>query len=488
MFGSLDEILEDIEGAPDGPEVAAFFDFDNTLIAGYSVSAFLREQLLSGAMSPQEIGVQAAATARYSLGQLGFSGLVSETAKSLRGQAEYTFEEFSERVFKKHVAGAIYPEARDILEAHREKGHTIAIVSSATRYQIEPAARELEIDYILCTELEVEDGVFTGRVVRPTCWGDGKRTYAESFAKDFDIKMRESFFYTDSHEDLPLLEAVGRPRVLNPNSKLTRIGRQRSYPMFRFRSRGRPTIGQIARTGAVYSSMPSFLAATLPIWALTGRKRDMLNTTLGFWAEYSAAIAGIRINIEGEANLWEQRPAVFIFNHQSALDALIIAKLVKRDFTGIGKKEIASYPVLGQLFKFADVVFIDRKNTDSAIEAMKPVVDALQNDGLSVALAPEGTRSPARSLGRFKKGAFHIAMQAKAPIVPIIIHNAADSLPKGRRIARPADIDVTVLDPIDTSKWKAKDLDKHIDAVRDLFLETLGQEDHVETEFATAQA
>jgi len=482
MFGSLEEILEDIADAPDGPEIAAFFDFDNTLIAGYSVQAFLQEQLTSGAMSPKQFRQQIAATAKFSLGRMGFSSFVAETSQSMRGQAEYVFEEFGERVFKKHVAGSIYPEARAILDAHREKGHTIAIISSATRYQIEPAARELDIDYILCTELEVEDGIFTGNVISPTCWGEGKRIAGQEFSDEMGTDLSTSFFYTDSDEDLPLLEAVGRPRVLNPNAKLARIAKRHSWPLFKFTSRGRPSLSQIARMGLTYGLIPASIAASLPLWAITGRKRDTLNTAFSLWADYSTAITGITLNIEGEGNLWAQRPAVFIFNHQSAIDTLIITKLVKRDYTGIGKKEIANIPILGQIFKFADVILIDRSNTEKAVEAMKPVVKALQEQNLSVVLAPEGTRSPSRKLGAFKKGAFHISMQSGAPIVPIVIHNATDSMPKGHQIARAAQIDVTVLPPIDTSSWKVKTLDKHIAKVRGLYLDTLGQNENDEDE------
>ena len=484
MHSSVEEIIDDINDAPDGADIAAYFDFDNTLIAGYSVQSFLQEQLTSGAMTAQEFAAQAAATARYSLGRIGFSGLVAATAKSMRGQAEYKFEEFGERVFKKHVAGAIYPEAREILEAHREKGHTIAIVSSATRYQIEPAARELGIDYLMCTELVVEDGVFTGDIVRPTCWGDGKRLAAEDFSDEMNTDLDESFFYTDSHEDLPLLDAVGRPRVLNPNTKLSRIARRRSWPVYKFKDRGRPSFSEIVRTGLAYSSMPTIMAASLPMWALTGKKRDALNTAVHLWADFSAAAMGVNLNIEGEEHLWATRPAVFIFNHQSSMDTVIIGKLLQRDFTGVGKKEIARFPVIGQVLKFADMVFIDRSDTSKAIEAMEPVKKAILEDGLSIVLAPEGTRSVSRKLGRFKKGAFHIAMQTGVPIVPVVIHNATDSLPKGRHIARAADVDVTVLPPIDVSAWTVENLENHIEEVRREYLCVLGQADEPDYEAA----
>ena len=476
MFGNLQEILDDIYDAPEGPEIAAFFDYDNTLISGFSATSFFREQITSGAMSPKDFSDQLTAATQYSLGRIGFSGFMSETMKTMRGQAEYKFIEFSERVFKNHVAGSIYPEAREILAAHADKGHTIAIVSSATRYQIEPAARELDIEYVLCTELEVEDGVFTGDVVSPTCYGEGKLTAAEDFSDEMETKLEKSFFYTDSHEDLPLLEAVGRPRVLNPNSKLARIARAASWPVYRFNSRNRPSISQIARMGLSVGALPASILTTLPIWALTGNKRDTLNAAVNLWSDFSLAATGVRLNIEGEENLWAQRPAVFIFNHQSSLDAIIMCKLLQRDFTAIGKKEIGNFPIIGPAFKFADVILIDRDRSKKAIEQIKPVIHAIQDQGLSLALAPEGTRSPAHKLGRFKKGAFHISMQAGVPIVPIVIHNSSDMLPKGHNIARSGVVDVTVLPPVDTSGWSTRNLDNHVKEIRNMYLEILGQD------------
>jgi len=477
LSSSLDDLLEDIHNAGEGRETVAFFDFDKTLIAGYSAQSFLTEQLLGGQMSPTELRAQATAIAKYSTGRLNFSGLVAETAHAMRGQAEYVFEEFGERVYQKKVAGAIYPEARALVEAHREMGHTLAIVSSATKYQIEPAAREFGIEYILCTELELQDGVFTGDVVSPTCFGDGKRLYAEELSDELETDMGQSFFYTDSDDDMPLLDAVGFPRTVNPNRKLARVARMRDWPICNFDSRDRPTLAQIARTGSIFTMLPTALALTTPLWALTGDKRQALNLAGTIWSDVASALAGLTYDITGEEHLWSDRPAVFIFNHQSSVDPVIVGKLLQRDFTGVGKKEIEQFPLVGPALKYADMVFIDRASTEKAIDAMKPVIKAINDDGLSVVLAPEGTRSHGKRLSKFKKGAFHIAMQAGVPIVPIIIHNAADSLPRGQNIARPAEIKVTVLPPVSTEKWTVKNLDKKVADIRQQYLDALGQED-----------
>ena len=472
---TINDFLQDIYDSEEGPHVAAFFDFDKTIIAGYSAKSFLTEQLKSGGISPRDVVKQLRAAAGFSRGKMNFSAFMAETAGAFRGQAEYVFEEFGEEVYRKKVAGAIYPEARKLLQAHRDMGHTIAIVSSATLYQIEPAARELDIEYIMCTDLEIKDGIFTGEVISPTCFGSGKRYAAEDFCNEMGTHMSDSFFYTDSEDDLPLLEVVGHPRVVNPSKALARVARQRSYPVCKFTGGERPTVSRVARTAGAYATLPMTLAATAPLWALTGNKRDALNAGMSLWSDTVAALTGLTLDVEGEEHLWSHRPCVFIFNHQSSMDPIILLKLLRRDITGIGKKEIARFPIVGPAMKYGDMVFVDRSSTSKAIEQIKPVISAIQDDKLSVCLAPEGTRSRGTKLGKFKKGAFHIAMQAKVPIVPIVIHNASDSLPKGHNIAKPAHIRVTVLPPIKTGRWTANTVSKHVDATRRKYLETLGQ-------------
>lgn len=474
---TFEDFLQDVYDSEEGDHIAAFFDFDKTLIAGYSAKSFLTEQIKSGGLSPSNVAKQLRAAAKFRSGKMNFSAFMAETAGVFRGQAEYVFEEFGEQVYRKKVAGAIYPEARKLLQAHRDKGHTIAIVSSATLYQIEPAARELDIDYIMCTDLEIKDGVFTGNVMSPTCFGDGKRTAAQDFCSEMGTHMTDSFFYTDSEDDLPLLEVIGHPRVVNPSKALSRIARQRSYPVCKFKGGERPSIGRVARTAGAYATLPATLAATAPLWALSGNKRDALNAGISLWTDTVTALTGLTMEVEGEHHLWSSRPCVFIFNHQSSMDPIILGKLLRKDVTGIGKKEIARFPVVGAAMKYADMVFIDRSSSSKAIEQIQPVIKALKEEELSVCLAPEGTRSRGTKLGEFKKGAFHIAMQAKVPIVPIVIHNASDALPKGHNIAKPAHIKVTVLPPIKTGRWTAKTITKHVKATRQKYLDVLGQEE-----------
>jgi putative phosphoserine phosphatase/1-acylglycerol-3-phosphate O-acyltransferase len=467
-------LTREIREGPTGSKIGALFDLDQTLLAGFSATSFVRERFVTGRMSPQELGTTFYGALSFALGRTGFSALMSATTAAYRGLAEAMLEEVGDEVFVKHLAGQIYPESRAIVEAHQEAGHTVAIISSATRYQADPLARDMGIAHVLCTELEVKDGVFTGEVIHPTCYGEGKATAARNLAAREGLDLDESYFYTDSHEDLPLLEAVGRPRPLNPNRQLAQIAKERQWPVRRFSSRGTPGLGDLIRTGLTYASLvPSFWAGAAA-GLVNGSYREALNVSGAVWGDLATSLAGIDLRVEGEEHLWSHRPAVFIFNHQSALDAILMMKLIRRDVTGVGKMELKKNPIFGPIFSAAGVVFVDRADSKRAIEALKPAVDALK-EGRSLVIAPEGTRSLTPRLGRFKKGAFHMAMQAGVPIVPVVFRNVLDAFPKDARIVRPATIEAIVLPPVDTTDWTVEEIDERIAEIREGYLEVLHQ-------------
>ena len=476
-MATLKQLLASIEAAPKGPQVAAIFDFDGTLITGYSAVVFIREQIRRGDLSPRDFVELIGAMASFGLGKMGFSAMMLITAQFMRGMSEQAYREMGEDLYLHKIASLIYPESRALVDAHLAKGHTVAVVSSATPYQVEPAARDLGIDHVLCTYLEVDNGEFTGGVVKPTCFGHGKVIAAQNLADEVGANLDESFFYSDSMDDIQLLEHVGHPVALNPSKKLQVHANKKNWPVASFESRGPMTIGQFIRSAAATVSLVPAFAAGLPIYALTGSRTDSNNFSLSLFADTASALIGLKLNIQGEEHLWSQRPAVFIFNHQSKADIIILASLIRRDMAAIGKKEIRKMPVIGQVMEFGGVVLIDRQNARSAIEAMKPLVTAMKEDGKSVILSPEGTRTVSPRLNPFKKGAFHLAMQAGVPIVPIVIRNAVDVAPKGGFVFHPATVDVTVLPPVQTSGWTRRSINQHVREIRNMFLETLGQED-----------
>ena len=469
------DVIAEIMQSPKGPEVGAFFDFDGTLISGYSAVTFIQEQVRRGNLSVRELIELISAMASFGIGRMGFSAMMIAASQFLRGIREDSYANFGQELFESHIARQIYPESRALVQAHLKMGHTVAIITSATRYQVEPAARDLGIEHVLFTELEVEKGYFTGAVIQPTCFGEGKVTAAESLAAEHGVDLDQTFFYSDSDDDIELLQRVGKPRPLNPNSKLQRIAERKGWPIRRFGSRGSTHPSDLVRSLLMPANLVGSFVAGFPIWLLTGSKRDALNFSISLFADTASALIGLNLKIDGEEHLWSQRPAVFIFNHQSNVDLVIVARLLRRDITGVGKREIRDLPIVGRVFEAAGVVLIDRRDTAKAIEAMMPLVDAMRVEGKSVCLSPEGTRSITDKLAPFKKGAFHLAMQAGVPIVPIVIHNSGDVQPKGDLLFHPGTVHVDVLPPVDTSKWSAESIDQHVAEVRGMYLNALDQ-------------
>lgn len=467
--------LDDIQSAPPGPKTLALFDFDGTLIAGLSVEQFLREQLKQRRLSLTALRRMASNTARLMQQRAEFPELYAAACELLAGTDAGEYTRFGRAVYEKRIARLIYPEARALIRAHQEAGHTVAIISSATPHQVLPAAEDLGISDVYCTELEEADGRLTGALAGDVCWGEGKVAAARRLLRRKRGSLREAFFYSDSDEDLPLLERVGRPRALNPNKRLSRIAAERGWPERRFRDLRKRRAGSVARSLAADLSMLPVMLASLSVYSLTGSKRDAQNFSSAVYPAIASALAGVSIDLTGERHLWEQRPAVFVFNHQSKIDPVIVAKLLARDFVGVGKREIAALPFAEKLMNFGGAVLIDRDDGRGAVAKLAPLVDVLRNEGKSVLMAPEGTRTVSPRLGPFKKGAFHLAMQAGVPMVPIVLHDAIDIAPKGVFSYRPGTVRVEVLPPVDTSRWRPETVDEHVEQVRGLFLDALGQ-------------
>ncbi len=468
----LDEAIARIRNGPKGPTTAAFFDFDGTLVHGFSAIPFFRHFLRAGQFTAREIAATMLAGIRGGKSEDEYEHLLSLSLRSWRGHSEEDLDTIGERLFETRIAGHLYPEGWRLVRAHQAAGHTLAIASSATRFQIEPAARALGIDSVLCTQLEVVDGVLTGKVSGRTRWRAGKADATRDFAREKNVDLTHSYAYSNGAEDVEFLALVGTPTATNPDKTLTAHADQRGWSTIRFRPRGTPGPVALARTAALYGG----LAGAVTVGAAGGvAKRDHVfarDEIISHAGDYMMSAAGITINVSGEANAQSPRPAVFIFNHQSELDAFILAKVLRDGFTGIIKKEVALNPLIGPLFRYLGATFIERNNTAKARSALAPVVDTLRG-GMSIVISPEGTRSITPTVGPFKKGAFHIALEAGVPIIPVVIRNAGEMLWKNGGTVRSGRIDVAVLDPIDMSAYAVSDLDEVVAWAHKLFVDTL---------------
>ena len=467
---SEEELIAAVEAGPEGPHIGAFFDFDGTLIDGYSLSAFARHHLRSRQVTPADLGRMLLTGIRGVTSEEDFEQFTVLSMRAWAGRSEDELAELGERLFVQGISGSLYPEGWRLVEAHQRAGHTVVLASSATRFQVEPTARAMGVSHILVSPVEIVNGICTGQPGGPLLWRAGKATAVRAFAAEYGVDLPQSYAYSNGDEDVPFLRTAGRSRAINPGRHLADAARHYGWPVARFRSR-RAGATDIARTAAGLAGMLGGFTAGMVLGAATGSRREAVDLGTTLAGELGSVLAGVRLEVHGAEHL-AARPAVFLFNHQSQLDVLILAKLLRGGFTGVAKKELANSPGFGVMFRLADVAFVDRQDNAQARKALEPAVQKLR-DGISLVIAPEGTRSATPALGPFKKGAFHVAMQAGVPIVPIVIRNSGELMWRGATTIHAGKVQVAVLPPVATDDWDAAGLDGHIHEVRGQYLAAL---------------
>jgi putative phosphoserine phosphatase/1-acylglycerol-3-phosphate O-acyltransferase len=471
---SISAHLEEIRSGPAGPSVAAFFDFDGTLIDGYSASALYAHRFRNFEIGPAEMLHTLRATLGDTLSEDGFEELLVRGIHGWTGRTPEDVAELGERLFAGGIAGTLFHDAWRIVKAHQRQDHTIIIATSATRFQVAPLARELGIDHVLCTELESEGGLLTGRLAGRTLWGPGKVAAIEAFAKRESLGLADAFGYANGDEDVEFLASVGHPHAVNPQPTLGNAAERQGWPMLSFpRKPGRLDPSPVVRTAAMYGTLLGAGAVGIATGLLSRSRRHGIDTATSLFAHIGSAVGDVRVEVIGGEHLWTHRPAVFMINHQSALiDLLVTTTVLRGGFTGVAKKEVASVPVIGQLLSLADFAFLDRSDSVQARAALNSAAERLAR-GISIVISPEGTRSMTPSVGQFKKGGFHLAMQAGAPIVPIVIRNAGELMWRNAKTARSGTVEVLVHEPIVTTGWTKQDLDEAVVRLHRLFQDTL---------------
>ena len=467
--GSVAEIM----ASPPGPKVGAFFDLDGTLVAGFTAVILTQERLRRRDMGVGELLSMIQGALNHTLGRIEFEELISKASMALAGRLLDDLDEIGERLFNQRIESRIYPEMRELVRAHVARGHTVVLSSSALTIQVNPVARFLGISNTLTNKFETnDDGLLTGGVVKPILWGPGKAAAVQRFAAEHDIDLKDSYFYADGDEDVALMYLVGNPRPTNPEGKMAAVAKRRGWPILKFDSRGGVGLRRQIRTLAGFSSMVPVAAGAVGLGLLTRNRRRGVNFFTANFSSLLLATCGVHLNVIGGENLNAQRPAVFIFNHRNQVDPIISGALVKDNWVGVGKKELQRDPIMGTMGKLLDGVFIDRDDPDSAVEMLHTVEERARN-GLSIVIAPEGTRLDTTEVGPFKKGPFRIAMAVGIPIVPIVIRNAEIVASRNSTTLNPGTVDVAVFPPISVEGWTLDTLSDRIAEIRQLYLDTL---------------
>jgi len=211
--------------------VGAFFDMDKTLICENSGSLYMKYRYERGELSGWELAKGLGAYLQYKAGVLDIEEWTKGMMAQFKGERERDMEREAAIWFEERVAETLYPEAVRIVQEHLAAGHVVAIVSGSTRFVVQPLAARLGIEHFLYTQLEVEGGRFTGRVIEPICFEEGKIYWLQQFIEEHGVDLAKSYFYTDSITDLPLLDLVGHPVVTNPDPFLYREAVRRRWPV-----------------------------------------------------------------------------------------------------------------------------------------------------------------------------------------------------------------------------------------------------------------
>lgn len=207
---------------------AAFFDMDRTVLlidTGMSWMRFLRRR---GEISAFAMARAVYWSLLYKVALLDLESLADRLVADLEGQPERDMIAKARVWHQSDVAHQVAPRARAAIAEHRERGDVIVMLTGSTQYAAETVSASLDIGHTICSRLEVIDGHFTGKMAQ-LCFGQYKVELAERFAAEHDIDLDKSWFYSDSYNDLPMLERVGTAVAINPDGRLRRHARRSGW-------------------------------------------------------------------------------------------------------------------------------------------------------------------------------------------------------------------------------------------------------------------
>lgn len=215
----------------------ALFDLDNTLLDGDS--DYLWGEFLCDQGVVDRARYRSENARYYQAYRDGTLDIHEFLAFGLRPLAEHTPEQLHHwrtQFIRDCIVPIIPASSRALLEKHREKGHQCVIVTATNRFITEPIAAELGVDHLLASTPEQRNGGYTGRLADAPCFREGKVQHVSRWLNENNENWQESWFYSDSHNDLPLLERVSHPVVVNGDAALKKIAGECGWPLLDLRT------------------------------------------------------------------------------------------------------------------------------------------------------------------------------------------------------------------------------------------------------------
>lgn len=230
-----------------GPRAIAFFDVDNTLLRGASlyhvgVGAWRRQFIsLTDILS---FGWNQAKFLTVGETGINIQRLRVRAMEIVIGRTRAELIALSHEIFDSRLAARLWPETVAVAHAHLAAGREVWLVTATAQEVADVIAERLDLTGALGTMLDTVDGIFTGQLVDGVCHGDQKAVAARGLAEARGVDLAECWAYSDSHNDIPLLELVGHPVAVNPDAVLRRYAAARSWPIMRM------TVAQLKAAGA----------------------------------------------------------------------------------------------------------------------------------------------------------------------------------------------------------------------------------------------
>ncbi len=208
----------------------ALFDLDDTLLVGNSETEWFHYLAEKGYIGPIQYRAKMAEFDRqYAAGASHIDDYIHYVLQTLTGYSQETLLNRQSEWLTSKVIPMIAKGTSDLLKSHRDAGDTLVIISASTTFCVEPIANLLEVDHFIATRPEILDGRYTGRFIAPTCFAEGKITLLERWLSQNGLNLKGSHFYSDSRNDIPLLEQAEFPIAVDADPHLQQEAIKRDW-------------------------------------------------------------------------------------------------------------------------------------------------------------------------------------------------------------------------------------------------------------------
>ncbi|MGK0275770.1 MAG: putative phosphoserine phosphatase/1-acylglycerol-3-phosphate O-acyltransferase [Ilumatobacter sp.] len=421
---------------------AAFFDLDRTLLSGASGEVFSEAMRIAGLSSKPFPGEKFLFGLFNAIGEtLPSMALARQAVTLAKGRSQRAVSGAAEQVADRLVS-MVQPFADASFAAHRAAGRPIVLATTTPYDLVKPFADRLGLDDVVATRYGVDaDGNYDGTLVGPFVWSAGKLEAITAWANERGIDLADSYAYSDSVYDTPMLDAVGFPIVVNPDPRMVFMAAARRWP----------TLNLDVSPGVV----------KIPVVGMEVQR-------LALQFARPAAYPYVRFDISGLENIPTDGPVILCANHRSYFDVSAMSIAIGksgRTARFLGKKEVFDAPIVGPIAAAMGGIRVDRGTGSD--EPMKAAIEALQG-GEMVSMMPEGTipRGPAffDPMLKGRWGAAQLAHDTGATVIPIGLWGTekvwprSSRLPKVLNLTDPPTVRIRVGGPVDL-KGKSVDAD-----------------------------